>query len=358
MHKNKAEIDALTGLRFFAALWVFLYHIGRDFIKPVIPELWPVYKPLFNGGGLGVDLFFILSGFVIAYNYYNDFSEKKENYFHFLFKRFARIYPVHLFTLCLLLPVSFAFTNDWFLFGSLESFFHHLVLLNSLSVPVQWNNVSWSISSEWFAYCTFPIYIVIFVKCKSSSSMMLCMTAIYLIAAALFFLLFAYGISFTNPVFKCLRIFSEFGLGILVYRLWVMKPQLQLSQLTKKLVIPLSLILIFLSSHQSISFLWIIPYLVLIIYLAGSGHFFNTFLSHKLTKYGGKLSYSLYMVHGMVMVIFLKSPYFPLIIKAELSERSLFVSAYIIATILLTFFCYHFVEEPARKLLLSFRNRH
>lgn len=356
MQKHKTEIEALTGLRFIAALWVFLYHIGFFFFKPYIPEIWPIYKVLFNGGGFGVDLFFILSGFVIAYNYFHSFENESQNHLSFLYKRFARIYPVHLFTLALLLPVSFFFSGDWFLFGSLERFIGHLFLLQSLSipvVPVQWNPVSWSISSEWFAYCVFPVYVLIFKRNLSFPMLLFCMLMIYIMSCMLVFFLIAHEVPFTNPAFWLLRIFSEFGLGILLYKLWLLKPQVCVNQFLKRWIFPLLTLLILLSSHKQISFVWVIPALVAIIYLTSIGQFFNNFLSQSWIKYSGRLSYSLYMVHGTVMVIFLKSPYFSNVINSSIEIRSIFVAAYVVTTIILVFFCYHFIEEPFRKALLA-----
>jgi peptidoglycan/LPS O-acetylase OafA/YrhL len=69
----RPSIDALTGLRILAAVWVVLFHLRST---DVLPALLPASERLswFVGGGyLGVDLFFTLSGFVIAYNYLDRF---------------------------------------------------------------------------------------------------------------------------------------------------------------------------------------------------------------------------------------------------------------------------------------------
>jgi len=99
-----SEINALTGLRGVAALCVVLYHWkdGAERLFMRGPRL------TFEAHGyLSVDLFFVLSGFVMALNYDGMFARRitRVNYTKFLGKRFARIYPMYLF--CLVLIVAF-----------------------------------------------------------------------------------------------------------------------------------------------------------------------------------------------------------------------------------------------------------
>lgn len=352
MHNSKSEIDSLTGLRFFASHWVFLYHLGHYFIKPLFPEIRPYYKFLFFGGGLGVDLFFILSGFVISYNYFESFSEKTASYGKFLYKRLCRIYPIHLATLVALIPVSYFMTNgDIFLFGSLEYFFKHIFLIHSLFYPVQWNTVSWSISSEWFAYCLFPVYVLLFKSGYSLKKYLLIITGFYLLSLTIFLTLALEGVPFANGSYRLIRIISCFGFGVLVFRIWKIKPELKLSNNVVKAVIPIAFVLFFLTTHQRMSFIWTIPVMVFIIYLAACQQFFNNFLTKSSVIYGGKISYSLYMIHGMLMMIFLK------VIGDFTDESSInrarFLFGYVAATALFTLLAYHFIEEPGRKVLLK-----
>src|SRR6201996_972005 len=64
----RGEIKALTGLRIIAALWVVLFHF-RPMLGDVSPDLRDALAPVLNCGAQGVDLFFILSGFVLTWNY-------------------------------------------------------------------------------------------------------------------------------------------------------------------------------------------------------------------------------------------------------------------------------------------------
>ena len=64
----KGEIKALTGLRIVAAVWVVLFHF-RPMVADVSPDFRDASSPVLNCGAQGVDLFFILSGFVLTWNY-------------------------------------------------------------------------------------------------------------------------------------------------------------------------------------------------------------------------------------------------------------------------------------------------
>ena len=81
------ELKPLTSIRGLAAIWVVFFHYNRTF-------------ELSQMGYLGVDLFFILSGFIISYVYMDKFSSSElvsKNIKRFLALRLARIYPLHIF---------------------------------------------------------------------------------------------------------------------------------------------------------------------------------------------------------------------------------------------------------------------
>lgn len=156
---KRAELPALTGARFYAALLVFLNHVV---FVPGCEELrrWP----LFTLGGLGVTFFFVLSGFILAYNYEPTFrtAVTVPDYRRFLGDRFSKIYPTYLATLFLAIPISIASPT---------------LPLDPLAVPVQialvqcWlpfalppyhaylNTVGWSISCETLFYLGAPLMI-------------------------------------------------------------------------------------------------------------------------------------------------------------------------------------------------------
>ena len=91
----RANLPALTGARGIAAWFVVLYHIRLSAGAQLPPEM----IAFFSKGYLAVDFFFMLSGFVIYLNYAERLASHRISAGEFLFRRFARIYPLHLLIL-------------------------------------------------------------------------------------------------------------------------------------------------------------------------------------------------------------------------------------------------------------------
>ena len=98
------EIKALSGLRIVAAVWVVLFHF-RPWLEVSAPGFRSALAPVLNCGAQGVDLFFMLSGFVLTWNYLDRMGESFSirSTLHFLWLRLARVWPVYLVTLHLAL---------------------------------------------------------------------------------------------------------------------------------------------------------------------------------------------------------------------------------------------------------------
>jgi peptidoglycan/LPS O-acetylase OafA/YrhL len=111
---RKPELPALTGIRFYAAFLVFLSHIT---VIPGIDQM-AQHHLLFNAGVVGVSFFFVLSGFILTYNYADVFSVglSRHEYWKFLWDRLTKIYPVHFTITLLMIPVQIRSPNlplDW-----------------------------------------------------------------------------------------------------------------------------------------------------------------------------------------------------------------------------------------------------
>jgi peptidoglycan/LPS O-acetylase OafA/YrhL len=147
--KANVPLDALTSLRFFAALAVVFYHSGAGFAanSKFAPKC---LENLLNNGWLGVPFFFILSGFILSYAHRDihfDAMELKQ----FAVARFSRLYPVYLLTLLISAPFAahYQFSTDWFQFVLLQTWFPG-------SGATDWNFVAWTLSVEAFFYLIFP----------------------------------------------------------------------------------------------------------------------------------------------------------------------------------------------------------
>ncbi len=129
---NKDYIHNLTALRGIAALLVAMLHF-HFFLGNITPsQTTGIVNKLY----LMVDLFFILSGFIICYVYSDTFNGKIKfhDYKTFLTARFARIYPLHFLTL-IVEVIIFIFILSVGKFNLLPEWHQHLYRLDAL--PVQ-----------------------------------------------------------------------------------------------------------------------------------------------------------------------------------------------------------------------------
>src|SRR2546427_5665250 len=153
----KVELSGLTGIRFYAALPVYLAHVT------VIPGMEALSggSVFFNLGVGSVSLFFVLSGFILTYNYADVFRDgvSAAGYKRFVWDRLTKIYPVHFLTLLVVLPIA-AFSPhlplDW------RAVPVHLLLQQCFwpsptpAFSKYLNVPSWSISCELFFYFLAP----------------------------------------------------------------------------------------------------------------------------------------------------------------------------------------------------------
>lgn len=158
--KRHGEIVPLTGLRGLAAWWVVFYHF-KEYLQPLVPGFVSAFLAK---GYLAVDLFFVLSGFVLFLNYRNSFSSDRSGAVRtFLRKRIARVYPLHLLMCVVFLvnPLAIAYFAPGVPLGARytpDSFVASLLMVHNWGFfdGLVWNVPSWSISTEWFAYLLFP----------------------------------------------------------------------------------------------------------------------------------------------------------------------------------------------------------
>jgi peptidoglycan/LPS O-acetylase OafA/YrhL len=164
--ERRTPLDALTGLRFFAALHVVLYH----FAIPALPAAMPAgLRHAVGHGYVGVSFFYLLSGFILAYNYVvrdeAGVVAMRGTRSAFWWNRFARVYPLYVAAWLLAAPTVVA--------HRLEADGASVVALGKLVVAAVtslglmqawlpgahawWNPPSWSISVEAFFYAVFPV---------------------------------------------------------------------------------------------------------------------------------------------------------------------------------------------------------
>ncbi|WP_029625423.1 acyltransferase family protein [Sphingomonas sp. PAMC 26605] len=155
---HRHELRALTGMRGIAAWFVVLFHIRLS-----IDWLPAGLVALFAKGYLAVDFFFLLSGFVIWLSWSARLrSGGIAAVPGFLWRRLARIWPLHLVmlgaTLALVLALAATGRHDAGHYPYAELPLHMLLLQTwGFTDRLTWNDPSWSISTEWAAYLLFPL---------------------------------------------------------------------------------------------------------------------------------------------------------------------------------------------------------
>jgi peptidoglycan/LPS O-acetylase OafA/YrhL len=168
--RDASRVDALTGVRALAAGWVVAYHLWLNAGHPSLasPSLHVDLTPLAAMGWLGVDVFFVLSGFVLTWQVLHDprgdAAFARATFWRdggsFVRRRMLRVYPAYLATLSVLLPLG------WHGVVSppagLDDVALHLVMFHNV-VPAYVSNINgvyWSMPFEWQFYLVFPLLIL------------------------------------------------------------------------------------------------------------------------------------------------------------------------------------------------------
>jgi peptidoglycan/LPS O-acetylase OafA/YrhL len=214
-----AQINTLTSLRFFAAMWVVLYHYW--------PNLGVSPPAVVEKGYLGVELFFTLSGFILSHVYLDSFERGGFRYGAFLWARLARIYPLHLATLAgvgAMAAGAAAIGHDvdanvlsW---AALPA---NLLLVQAwgLAPVAGWNHPSWSISAEWFAYLSFPAFAWAALKLQRRPMLALAgALALPVLVYAAFQQLTGESLTQATIAWGVLRIVPCFALGCALFLVW------------------------------------------------------------------------------------------------------------------------------------------
>tara|TARA_Y100000768_G_C23990823_1_gene692673 strand:- start:3836 stop:4918 length:1083 start_codon:yes stop_codon:yes gene_type:complete len=294
----------LDSLRGIAAISIVLLHF-TTYLYPLIGSAIETYTPFLKRTYLFVDMFFIISGIVLTLNYRRTFSRsiKFKDYKKFLTKRLIKIYPLHVFTL-LILVIFFGLatpipesSKDFGVIMNPMTLSQNLLLLHSSGIADQgclnctsWNYPSWSISVEWMNYLILPILIWLSLRMK----MFLLVVNILLVFTIYFFIEVPHGhLDFASwaGVLRCLCGVCT-GISIANYR---EKIKIYLSP-------GMGLILILAFFHFSpIDTLTLLPIIYLVLSAmkdSDTGWFENS-----LFQYLGQRSYSLYMIHGVVHLL-------------------------------------------------------
>ena len=286
----------LQSLRGFAASIVVLHHLKS--LSPYLSQ-----NIFMSNSELAVDFFFVLSGFVISLNYgsvLNDFNI----FFDFIKKRFLRLYPLHFFMLFVYLAVEISkylfeqktgLTSNEISFtvNNISTFISNIFLLQGImDSQLSYNEVSWSISFEFYTYILFS-FLVIFIRNKFLYTLIV----ILLIIISSYFVYKLDLMQSTNQL-GFLRCVYSFFLGTLIF---IINKKIEKKDLTV-FQIPVTIITIYLFCNITNTIFMPIVFGFLIIILNQSREgIIKSILKNKLLLFIGKISYSIYMVHYLVI---------------------------------------------------------
>lgn len=344
----RANLPALTGMRGVAAWYVVLFHIrvGAE------TQLGPTVTAILAKGYLAVDLFFLLSGFVLWLNYADRLRGRGAGAGAlFLARRLARIWPLHMFILC----CAAAFALVLALTGRSSASYPwaelplHLLLLQNwgFTDALTWNEPAWSISCEWAAYLLFPLLAAAVDWRRFSATSLILL--LVLLATTLHLILATGGAATLGddiPRFGLIRALTEFAMGTILCALWrrwrdrsrgplvaafgvlaLLGPASIAGVMPETLTLPLMLAAMLMivgltasSAHNPLGWRWI--------------------------HYLGEISYSTYLVHFLFYILF-KILFVSDPANVPMPLLGLFLMLVLLASAAL----HHLVERPAQRAI-------
>lgn len=351
--KPVPKIDALTGVRAFAALWVVLYHIKMNGTFHFVHMGW--IMAFIKKGYLGVDLFFLLSGIVICYVYEKTFQTLTiKKYFSFIAARFTRIYPVHFLMLLMILllfwlqkAVLHSAPNHPTQYN-LYSFFLNVLNVHTWNLLpyLSWNMPSWSVSAEWFAYLWAPFIGAALCRIKNRYVNL----GLFSILAAVLYLFFN-NMGFTHIDrtydYGLVRIMAEFPMGCILYT--ISKQHRMDAWIYPLLVIAAFAFVFSLPYLKAADINYILGFSACLFLLFQARGWVNAIFANRVAVHIGEISYSLYMAHGLALVCM--EQLFKRLGLANQRFDLLIIVSVLLSSLALAQMVYFTVEVPARLFL-------
>ena len=350
MTRPAGHLDALTGIRGLAAWGVVLYHVRLS-----LTQLLPDGAIAAMGKGyLAVDLFFILSGFVIWYNYASRIGDGGwAETGRFLWRRLARIWPLHVTLLGCFggLVLAFTLTGRSTAGYPLSELPLHIALIQNwgLTNALSWNHPAWSISTESAAYLVMPALVAALSRLKGKT--------VPLIATALFLMALVYALFAMNGLqslggdivhlglWRCLL---EFALGNVLCMLW---EQWRDKRGAAHFAYAAMVALCVAGAVTEAPEIALAPAIFFtgLLGLALDRGLVSRFLGSRVVKYLGEISYSTYLAHFFLFIVFKL-----LFVDNSLQIGWAGLAGYLLLVLAASVLLYHFVEKPAQRWL----NRH
>ena len=351
------SLDQITFTRFVAALTVVFFHYGQSIFPANIAFLFENV----TAGPIAVGYFYVLSGFIMSIAYYRPEHDNKPqnaafNNWKYWLARFARIYPVYILALLIIVAAKYKTLPD-----NIDTLGLHLSMLQAWipGYPITLNTPGWSLSVEAFFYLCFP-FLLIYVY-KSGIKKLIILTAVLWLATQIILILsinsntyvpknHLHDFIYYNPVMHLNSFIAGMLTGILFKR------SSQQAKPINSLIVVASFALIFF-------LIWARPYfetitglkiaytngllapafLLFIVLLANSQGIIANILKHKWLILLGEASYSLYIlqkpIHGL---------YDKIITPRVALPETIHFYIFLILLILISIASFKYFETPMR----------
>jgi len=364
------EIRSLTGLRAVAAAWVVLFHFSFTPGDAWTPY-WQFLRPAIGSGTLGVDLFFVLSGFVITLTYLDTVGPRwsVRGSAGFLWARICRVWPVHALVTTVfgawLLWKSTRVSDGYLAYQAIQPKVDLPHLAEQLLMVQLWHRPThqgasfvgpaWSLSAEWLAYVVFPVLALVLWRLRNAPVLV---TGALAVASLVPFGYLSYSGGVVDFHYAwLLRIGGAFLAGAftcLTVRRIHWSPRVDgVAALVAGVAVLEILVGLWWAEwrgwgHDGVV---VVFFPVLIGALALSSRGPSRLLARPAMVHGGKISFALYLVHIPVFEVFWTVMGWSPRLAPGSGLGTLLIPHVLLLVVVLAHLTYRYVEEPARQAL-------
>lgn len=349
--KNNNKLFGLELIRFISAFAILIWHYQHfsfvdDKPESFFNERQPFYLILYlfyNFGGAGVQIFWCLSGFIFFWKYREKISSHSINFKKFYINRLSRLYPLHLFTLVLVLSLQAIYyyhKNYYFVYQN-NDIFHltlHIFLASNwwgLEIGNSFNGPVWSVSVEMLVYSLF--FLILRIHKTIIFNLLIILLS-----------LFAIKLKIPSQVFNCLVFFYIGGLSAIAFE--ALQGSKHGRQIFKFICIVLiiSPILIYISKIYELKYfltLFLMLYVPVLLFFFAQP-FSLPLRIQKIVEAAGNMTYSIYLIHFPMQL--------STVITFEVLGKEIpyYSDGFFLGFIFATLFCSHFIyklyELPAQ----------